>query len=286
MSNESKAVFVHCPKCHKSGNIEVPVEKIMSKKSGLTLIVVNKLICEHAFLAYIDRNFTMRESEELYYVQSPKLIDESKEVQEVVFDENELDIIKLNLYSLPFSYILKCFFNKKKILVVVNDKQDFLVPIYDKLFNYLFSNTFDIQYQILPIQEYSDKKNSLDVPIIIKSVDILKDEENFLSENEFGVERGFINKFYSEEYGPATLKTLKMQINNAYNLALKTKDFIQNTKRPNINGIIKYLKKEFGIKVNVTYAEFLLDILQNYFKIQTKAIYKNIEFLKFKKLGK
>ncbi len=285
MSNK-KQVFIQCPVCKKSGKIEVPKKKIEEKSSGLSIIIVKKLICEHVFLAYIDKNFIMRESEEVYYVPSPEIIEKSKEIKEEFFDDHEMVMIQMNLYPLTLSYILKCFLNNQSVGIILEENQDFLKPTYEKLFNYLFNRTFEINYQILSEYDYSNLKNELDLPIIIKNVEILKDEHGFLTENEFAVERGFINKFYNENYGRDTLKALKLEINNAFMLANTTKNYITNNKKLNLNKIIKYLENEFKINVDIKYAEFLLEIIKNYFNLEVKSIYKNVEFLKFKKLSK
>ncbi|TXT62089.1 MAG: hypothetical protein BAJALOKI1v1_1030005 [Promethearchaeota archaeon] len=287
MTNENrKSVFIQCPTCLKNGKIEIPRDKIEKKASGLSLIIVKKLICEHVFLAYIDKNFTMRESEEVYFVPSPQIIEKSKKIKEEFFDKNELDLINLNLYPLTLNYILKSLMNAKAIGIVLEERQDFLKTIYEKFLNFLFNNTFNTQYQIILDQEYSEAKEELNLPIIVKNIEIIKDNENFLTDVEFAVERGFIQKFYNDEYGLETLRALKFEINNAFLLAQSTKEFIENTKKLNLNKVIKFLEKEFNINIDVKYAEFLIGIVKNYYNVEVGNLYKNVEFMKFKKLSK
>jgi hypothetical protein len=286
MSEETKKIFVQCPACRKAGHISVPKSKMKKKSSGLSTIIVKELICEHIFLAYVDNNLTVRECEELIFVPAPEIIEKSKKSQKEPLAKSDMALIRINLYPLTLSYILKCLFNHQHFGLVLEEKQEFLQPIYEKLINYLFEDTFEIDYKIFTHQGYFAEKNDIEHPIIIQRVEVLKDDDEFLTNSELGVERGFINSFYDDEYGQETLKSIKNQINNVFLLANEAKEFIKNTKRPNINKMISHLEKKFNISVNVKYAEFLVDIVKNYYKLSVKGMYKNIEMLKFKKLSK
>jgi len=279
-------VLIQCPICHKSGQIEVSKKEIESSPTGLTTIEINEKICEHRFLIYVDKNFQMRESEKIDFVISPEIVFETPLRKEKSFDTDEMHLIKLYLYPLTLSYILKSLFYNQKIGIVINDNKSFLKRIYESFINYIFEDSFSVNYQIIPYSEYLLSKNTLDFPIILSDIDILRDQNNFLTGADLAVERGFVKKFYSEKYGLETLNALKMEIKNAFILANSIKELILVKKKLNIHKIINFLKKKFNIKVDVRYAEFLLDILKYYYHIKLKGIYKNIEFLKFKKLSK
>ncbi len=286
MSNKTATVFIQCPICHKSGTIEVKKKEIERSPTGLTTIEIKEDICEHRFLVYVDKNFKMRESEKLDFIQSPDIVFEIQKGKEAIFDKDQMNVIKLYVYPLTLSYILKCLMFNQKIGILINDNKPFLKRIYKTLFNYLFEGAFSIDYQILPYSEFISAKNNIDLPIIIRDIDILRDQNNFLTGADLAVERGFVKKFYNEKYGIETLKALKMEIKNAFILASSIKELIIMKKKLNIHKIINFLQKQFNIKVNIRYAEFLLDILKYYYHINLKGIYKNVEFLKFKKLGK
>jgi hypothetical protein len=285
MSEKMKSVLIHCPVCHKNGHIEVLKKEIEENPTGLTTIEIDGQICEHRFLIYVDKTFNMRESEEIDSIESPDLVFEQNQLKDNLLDKDELNVIKLNLYPLALTYILKCLIFNKKIGIIIAKNKPFLRRIYNTLFNYIFEDTFPIDYQILEFQAYLSQKDELDIPIILKDIDILQDQEKFLEDADLGVERGFVGKFYSSNFNPDSLNDLKMEIKNAFILANSIKELIVVKKKLNIYKIIKFLKKRYKVDVNVNYTEFLLKILKYRYHINLKGIYKNIEFLKFKKLG-
>ncbi|TXT62087.1 MAG: hypothetical protein BAJALOKI1v1_1030003 [Promethearchaeota archaeon] len=285
MSSELQSVLIHCPICHKNGKVEVLVETIKNSPTGLTTMEIDGDICEHRFLIYVDKSFTMRESELIDSVQSPDLVFDTEDLRTDIFTLDEMNVIKINLYPITLSYILKCFFYNQEVAIVISEKKEYLKRIYKTLFNYLFEETFTIELHILTVNEYNSKKTELNLPIVLREVKILEDRNNFLRNPDLSVERGFIQKFYAQDYGLESLNILKREIKNVFLLAKSIRELIVKNQKLDIFKIIKYLNKTFKIDVNVRFAEFLLDILKFYHHINLKGVYKNIEFLRFKKLG-
>ena len=56
-------VKINCPVCSKYGIIEVEENIIINSKRGVAAVNVSSdLVCEHSFIAYIDKNFNVRDS--------------------------------------------------------------------------------------------------------------------------------------------------------------------------------------------------------------------------------
>ena len=282
---DKRSVFINCPICKKSGHIKVPEDVVKAKRTGLSTVTVERRICEHTFLVYVDRNFNMRESEKIDYIQSPAIVAQVDKPKEVIFSDEEITFIKSDFYPLMLTYTLKSFLNNQNTAIVLENGKDALIPIYEKFLNYIFEDSFSIAFQIIPYDTYVSSKIRSNSNIVIQNVDILKDQHHILRNADFRVERGFIQKLYDGDFKKETIKNLKLEIENAFILSKAVKDLIDKKKRLNLTKIIKYLKKEFRIEVNVRYAEFLIDIVKNYFNTEVKELYKNIEFMKFKKLG-
>jgi hypothetical protein len=282
---DKKSVFINCPICKKSGHIKVPVDIVKANRTGLSTVTVDRRICDHTFLVYVDRNFNMRECEKIDYIQSPAIIAQVDKPREVIFCDEEITSIKSSFYPLMLTYTLRSFLNNQNTAIVLENEKDGLIPLYEKFLNYIFKDTFSIAFQIVPYDTYVTSKIRSKSNVVIQNVDILKDKYNILRDADFRVERGFIQKLYDGDFKKETIKNLKLEIENAFILAKAVKELIEEKKRLNLNKIIKYLKKEYSIDVNVRYTEFLIDIVKNYFKTEVKDLYKNIEFMKFKKLG-
>ncbi len=58
-----KKVELQCPICMKYGYLSISKDYIHKAERGLFAVEISKgLICEHAFIAYIDRNLIVRDS--------------------------------------------------------------------------------------------------------------------------------------------------------------------------------------------------------------------------------
>lgn len=286
LANNEQKIYIICPVCQKSGWLMVPKEPIQSSQKGLTTITIEKTICDHTFIVYLDKNFNIRAREQIDFVPAPGIAFEIKDVGVAPFTENDMDLLQLNLYPLTFNYILKSFLNKKSIGIILIKEKEFLADLYDALFDYIFAGTFEITYKILSEDEYRQVKEELNLDVIVRDVEIIKDKDKIITDADLGVVRGFTQRFFKENFGVQSVNYLKNEIKNAYLLSSSVAELVNKKKNLNLNKIIKNLEKEFDVEINVRYGEFLLDIVKNYYGIEVKDIYKNIEFLKFKKLSK
>ena len=87
-------VEVRCPICSEKGMIEVDKDELKTIERGLLAInVAQGSICDHTFIAYIDKNLNVRDC----YIADFQI--EVPQVQETTADTSEvqkLDIVKMN----------------------------------------------------------------------------------------------------------------------------------------------------------------------------------------------
>ena len=153
-------VQVECPSCGTMGYIEVDVNSINSSEGGIvTITLAESVICEHSFIAYLDRNLQLRDCFMCdFTIELPKVKLDQKVGEDLIPDSKDLDLyeINMNLYALTFAYILRaCFLNKK--LIFLNDIDGF-ESNFANFLNYSFQNSFDISVEIKKRWEYDKSK--------------------------------------------------------------------------------------------------------------------------------
>ena len=55
-----RSVSIVCPKCKSKENLKIPKQIINQSKQLTTISIPSKLVCEHSFQAFIDKNFSVR----------------------------------------------------------------------------------------------------------------------------------------------------------------------------------------------------------------------------------
>ena len=77
-------VQIKCPTCGNNGEINVSEELLKSISRGLLAINVQKTICEHSFIVYIDKNLTIRDYFIAdYHLELPELITSKPETEKI-----------------------------------------------------------------------------------------------------------------------------------------------------------------------------------------------------------
>lgn len=288
-------INITCPSCKRKGTLEVSDELIKSNVSGLLGVNVMNYGCNHSFIVYIDKNFTVRD----YFIADFQIEIPESPKENIIKDASlpdknilNLDLIKLNLPLTLLSNVLKAIFCKKKILLLSNEP--FLDNHIRNFFNYITKDSFDFELEIVSEEHYKKEKKSFKDWIVLKENKILKDPFNIMEEKKIKVEKQIVNQFLSEFDLGYSYTTLLNQIKKAYTYSKAIVDYshTQNQKEQKRklessimasildevisqdkyihNAIIGYLSKEFNIKIDKTYLNFLLDIVSYYFNINLK----------------
>ncbi|MFW9971650.1 MAG: hypothetical protein ACFFDF_15750 [Candidatus Odinarchaeota archaeon] len=288
-------VEISCPSCKTKGSLEVSDELIKSAVGGLLAVNVTNYICQHSFIAYIDKNYIVRD----YFIADFQIDIPDMPKEEIIKDIKlpdkavlNLDLIKLNLTLTLISNILRAIFCRKKILLIFNEP--FLHNHIRNFFNYITKNSFDFELQIVSEEEFKKNKKSLKDWLVLKENKVVKDPHNIIEEKKIKLERQIVNQFLSEFDLGYSYIALINQINKAYVYSKAIVDFAntqdqkKQQKKPDSsiivsildevvsqdkyihNAISEYLAKNFNIKIDKTYLNFLIDIVSNYFNINLK----------------
>ena len=111
-------VEIRCPTCSKRNKIEVPEEEVKNTTRGLYAVNVSEgIVCEHSFIAYLDKNLAVRDT---FMADFQIILPEQDEQEEgkpggaKPGEGIDLDLIKINFTASIFAYILRAIVLKKK----------------------------------------------------------------------------------------------------------------------------------------------------------------------------
>jgi len=288
-------VQIICPSCKKTGYIEISDDLIKSTSRGLLAVnVTSNYVCQHSFIAYIDKNFAVRD----YFIADFQIeipdFPEEKKIKDISLPDKailNLDLIKLNMTLTLLSNILRAIFYKNKIVLISH--QPFLNTHIKNFFNYIIKNTFDFELFIISEEEYKKEKKSFKDCLVLEGNKVIKDPYKIIEEKKAKVERQIVNQFLNEFDLGYSYITLINEINKAYTYSKAIVDFANTQSQEEekesessiiasildevvsqdkyINTVITdYLYNEFKIKIDKVYLSFLFDIVINYFDVNLK----------------
>ena len=266
-----KKLEVRCPSCSSRGYIEVSEEEVEKAARGVFAVNISEgIVCEHSFVAYIDKKFLVRDTFmadfqlELPEISSPQV---KEPVTSPQLESIDVSLIKLNLTASLLANIIRAIFFKRKVLVLTD--QTFMIHQIHEFFDYITENSFEAS--ILVKSEEEHQNESFKDSIVLKSNQILQDNDDILNPKNISIERSLVRKFL-EEYEPIpSIIYLRDGIQKTYELSetivervnkLKKKEKIISKK------VIEEIEKVHNIKIQLPYLDFLYEIVENYFKIK------------------
>jgi hypothetical protein len=273
-------VDIICPYCSKRGHIEIFIDVKSEANRGLIAVNIKKeIICKHEFIAYIDRNYKVRD----YFIadfkiKTPKLSikennDELKIPNKKKFD---VDLIKLNISAFLMTYILKAMFIKKKIVLI--NENDLLRTQILNFLKFITEETFNIDIAILSEEEYAKIKDE-DPDFINFNLQEIDYQSKLFNLNKLKIEKKIVHEFYTEANSKASLIVLKNEIFKAFFISCLIKDYLLQNKKKNTiypKNLITYLNNVHEVKISLQYLNFLLDIIKSYFNISINLRLPNV----------
>ena len=277
-------VEIRCPECSKIGKLEVEENLIIQSKRGVSAInVTEDLICNHSFIAYIDKDFNVRDCFITdFTIELPQI--ETEKVEEKVIPGSEVlnvDLIKMNFYPLTLTFIIRGGFFNKKMLVL--GENQFLNNYLQNFFKYTFQNSFNLDIRLLSMEKYKKNKKKYEDFLIFEDKKVIRDNDKILDVKKLKIERVIIQRFFSEPIPNSGLLILKNEIYKTYLLSKTIVDFIKEFKGKELHSkiILDNLEKVHNVKIQLPYLDFLLEIVKNYFKVEVPKTSKLSDFLKF-----
>ncbi|TXT60684.1 MAG: hypothetical protein BAJALOKI3v1_880007 [Promethearchaeota archaeon] len=264
-----KRVKIHCPVCNTSGKIQVDERLLETNQKGITAINIDEsIICSHSFVAYIDKNYNVRDS----FVSDFKIDLPDVQIQNKGRLDDFRDLDKINLDSLlseisavELSSILNGVFSKQNVLLL-NDSEVVSQNLH-KILDFIFKDTFISNISILNHLEYIRYKWNYDNYEIVDYDEIFDGDKKKKYLKNMKIESAMVKKFLSEEYAKSGLIILRSEIIKAFELSNTIIKILHNhTEMQELTkkDVSESLSEKYGINIQSEYLDFLLEIVKNY----------------------
>jgi len=149
-------IEIRCPVCRKWNNIEISDDLTKNVSKGLlALNIATGMICEHSFIAYVDKNLIVRDCLVADFKIELQEKSSSQATDEIISPEMDVlkfDLIKLNLPDFLIVNVLRTIFLKKKILIL--SEEQFLYNHIINFFKYITHNTFEFDISIISEEDF------------------------------------------------------------------------------------------------------------------------------------
>ena len=266
-----KKLEVRCPSCSSRGYIEISEKEVEKAARGVFAVNVSEgIACEHSFVAYIDKNLTVRDTFiadfqlELPEITVPPVKEPEMSSQ---LESIDVSLIKLNLTATLLVNIIRAIFFKKSVLILTD--QSFMVDQIYNFLDYIMKNSYETSIRVKSEEEYQSKSFKDD--IILKNNKILQDYDDVLNPKKISIERLLVRKFI-EEYEPIpSLIILHESIQKTYELSetiVKRVNSLKKKEKLISKKVIEEIANVHSVKIQLPYLDFLYEIVENYFKIQ------------------
>ncbi len=262
---------IRCPSCSGRGFIEVSEEEVKNSSRGLFAVnVAEGIICDHSFVAYVDKNLIIRDTFMAdFQIDLPDSIEEQETDSEKSKDLGfiDLSLIKLNITASQLSFLIRAIVLKRYILIISD--QEYMFDDMRNFLTYITENSFENSVEIVSELDY--KPENFSEHILLRGKDILKDDNNILDIKKLGVERNIVQKFLNEYDPSSSIIILKNELKKAFELSKSVVEYIKGLKKKETiytKKIIEFLQKKHNIKIQIPYLEFLYEIVKNYFGVE------------------
>lgn len=278
-------IEVRCPKCSKWENIEISDDATKNLAKGLLAVNINAgMICEHNFIAYIDKNFIVRDCLIADFEIQVSDSVASQEVEENISSEVESinhDLIKLNVPEILMASIFRAIFLGKSIIIISDDQ--FIANHIMLFFKYVMENLFGNNIIAMSKIDYKNNRKNFEDSIVFEKRKVINDKDNLIDPKKIVIEKGIARKFL-EEYELATgLIILRNEIQKVFEYSKTLADFIKNAEEKVWTSkiLIDHIKEVYNEQIQVNYLNFLSEIVTHYFKVELPDIKGVSNFLGF-----
>jgi len=281
-SNEfSVDITIHCPVCNTRGQISVEKNIIDQSIRGVTAVnVAENLICKHSFVTYVDKNLHVRDAFVCdFKVDIPKI--GGPELDEFEKPSNfDLSIIKINIMPTVMAYMIRAILMGSKIIYISD--QEFLNEHLHRFLEYVYGDSFNIDLIFLPINIYKKNTKQYRNNVIFKDKKILRDPNKIFEQASLKIELAIVQQFYKEYDEISCLIMFRNEIHKIERLIHQILKFHKDQKEGQefkTKEAIAYLNKKYKTTIPLPYFNFLLDIIETYFKIKLNRPTKMADFM-------
>lgn len=261
-------IEVRCPVCTKWENIEISDDATKNTTKGLLAVNIETgIICEHTFVAYVDKNLIVRDcliaDFEIEVSSSPETENGIANVAESI----NHDLIRLNIPEILMASIFKAIFSGKSVIIISNDQ--FITTHIIHFFNYAMQNLFHNDIITMSKVEFKNSNDQYENHIVLDKIEVIQDRYNTIDPKKLLIEKSIARKFL-EEYDLVTgLIILRNEIQKALEFSKTLSEFIKDTDEKVLTSkiLINHIKEVYNEKIQINYLKFLFNILKHYFKV-------------------
>ena len=268
-----EAVKIQCPSCFKKGFIEIEERLVKTSQRGITAFnVLEHFICDHSFVAYIDKNLMVRDCFIVdFTIELPQFSMEGPSEESEIPNEKMINLylLLLNFNASWVARILRCCFYRAKF-VIINDL-NFLTSHIINLLEFIFQNAFEINVTIMSSEDYKKHKKNYSDYVVLDKEKILNDKKKILKTRSLKIENKIVQNFLNETDQKTSLIILKNDILKAFRLSNDTSEYIINLGEQvplDARELNAYLNQIHKTKIQKSYLDFLVDIVRYYHGIK------------------
>jgi hypothetical protein len=173
---------IRCPSCSARGKIEISEDAVKNVSRGVLAVNISvDMICEHSFIAYVDRNMQIRDyfmadfEIQLPATSSPTVVEDNivPETESIDFD-----LIRINIPALLIAHAIRATFFGKKVILISD--LEFLYNHILNFFRYIMQNSFEIDITIISSEDYKTNKKSYKEFLILEGRNIIQDKDKII----------------------------------------------------------------------------------------------------------
>ncbi|MFX0033904.1 MAG: hypothetical protein ACFFAA_08360 [Promethearchaeota archaeon] len=269
-------IQIRCPICSKWNHIEISNDATKNVTKGLLAInIAGGMVCDHSFIAYVDKNLTVRDCLVAdFKIELPESTSSQRTEEQITAQTETIkfDLIKLNIPDMLMAYVFRAMFFGKKTIILSD--QEFLYNHIVNFFKYIAQNSFEFELKMMSEMDYKQNKNEYEDYLVLKNRDVVKDKEKLINLKELEMERSMVQKFFAEYDLMAGLIILRNEIYKAYEFSKSILDFMESQKGKALTSkmFINHISEKHNEKIHMSYLTFLIDIVRNYFKVDIPKI--------------
>ena len=261
-------IEVRCPACSKRGTIEISEKDVKKAAKGLFAVNIDKTFCSHSFVAYVDKNLSIRDCYIAdFQIGLPEALQDKKvETVPIKIEDINLTLVKINLLPTLLVNTIRAIVTGKKIAILSNEP--FIYKHIENFLKYITANSFKNEIAIISVEDYKKEKKLYKEHIVLQANQIIKDETNIINPKKMGIERAIVHNFFDSYNLETSIFLLKNELLNLHEYSRDLIDLFNSYKGSKKLGkkeLIKQLTKRWNINFTENYLELLLDILTHYF---------------------
>jgi hypothetical protein len=267
---------IRCPSCSARGKIEISEDAIQNVSRGVLAVnIAVGMICEHSFIAYVDRNMQIRDYFMADFEIQLPTSSSATEVEEKIAPETDsidFDLIRINIPALLIAHVIRATFFGKRIIIISD--LDFLYNHILNFFKYIMQNSFEIDITIISNDDYKTNKKSYKDFIILEGRNIIQDKDKVIDPKKLEIEKTVSEKFLSEYDLMTGLILIRNEIYKAYEYSKTIVDLIKNNKEEVTTSkiLVNEIAKVHEENIKIPYLKFLVEIVKHYFKVMVPSI--------------